>query len=133
MNENVIKTLNQYMENPDPQYSILIKGLWGSGKTFLVKNWIHDLNKRPSIDNVLQPIYVSLYGIKTTQEITTTINMVLYPRLYGKVAKVGKSLWKIVSSIVLHHEIDFVGCVMWVLNYTFHWMLCSYSIQRKTS
>lgn len=112
MNENVIKTLNQYMENPDPQYAVLIKGLWGCGKTFLVKNWIQDLNKRPSSDNVLQPIYVSLYGLKTTQEITTAINMVLYPRLYGKVAKVGKSLWKIVSGIVLHHEIDFVGCFM---------------------
>ena len=107
MNENIIKALNQYMENPDPQYALMIKGKWGCGKTFFVQEWMKEQDD--SSDDVLKPIYISLYGLKNTHEITTAINKVLYPRLYGKAAKVGKSLLKIVSGIVLHHEIDIDG------------------------
>lgn len=108
MNENIIQVLNQYKDNPDPQYALMIKGKWGCGKTFFVQEW---MKKQAvcSVDNVLYPIYVSLYGLKNTHEITTAINKVLYPRLYGRAAQVGKSLLKIVSGIVLHHEIDLDG------------------------
>ena len=108
MNENIKRALNQYLDNPDPQYALMIKGKWGCGKTFFVQNWMK-IGEECSKDNVLKPIYVSLYGLKNTHEITTAINKVLYPRLYGKAAKVGKSLLKIVSGIVLHHEIDING------------------------
>ena len=95
MNENIKRALNQYLDNPDPQYALMIKGKWGCGKTFFVQKWMK-IGEECSKDNVLKPIYVSLYGLKNTHEITTAINKVLYPRLYGKVANVGKSLLKIV-------------------------------------
>lgn len=101
MNNNILQSLNQYLTNPDPQYALMIKGKWGCGKTFFIKKWIKKLEESHKDDKEPKPIYVSLYGLKTTQEITTSINRVLYPRLYGKAAKVGKSLLKIVTGIVL--------------------------------
>lgn len=109
MNNNILQSLNQYLTNPDPQYALMIKGKWGCGKTFFIKKWMKKLEESHKDDKEPKPIYVSLYGLKTTQEITTSINRVLYPRLYGKAAKVGKSLLKIVTGIVLQQNIDLNG------------------------
>ena len=33
-NEEIIKFLNEYVEIPNPQYAVMLKGAWGCGKTF---------------------------------------------------------------------------------------------------
>ena len=55
---------------------------------------------------VLEPVYVSLYGLSETKQITTAINRVLYPILYGKAAKAGKTFLKFMSAIVLKCDVD---------------------------
>lgn len=49
-------------------YAILIKGEWGVGKTFLVKNSIIPYLKQNNI-RYKDVIYISLYGIKDLQEL----------------------------------------------------------------
>lgn len=106
MNENIVNFLNGYMMNPDPQYAVLLKGKWGCGKTHFINHWIDAYKGNPTTEQVLEPIYVSLYGLSDTKQITTAINRVICPILYGKAAKAGKVLAKIASAMVLKHEVD---------------------------
>lgn len=106
MNENIVNFLNGYMMNPDPQYAVLLKGKWGCGKTHFINHWIDTYQKQDADDKVLEPVYVSLYGLSETKQITTAINRVLYPILYGKAAKAGKTFLKFMSAIVLKCDVD---------------------------
>lgn len=106
MNENIVNFLNGYMMNPDPQYAVLLKGKWGCGKTHFINHWIDAYKGNPTTEQVLEPIYVSLYGLSDTKQITTALNRVICPILYGKAAKAGKVLAKIASAMVLKHEVD---------------------------
>lgn len=92
--------------NPDPQYAVLLKGKWGCGKTHFINHWIDTYQKQEAEDKVLEPVYVSLYGLSETKQITTAINRVLYPILYGKAAKAGKTFLKFMSAIVLKCDVD---------------------------
>lgn len=107
MNENIVNFLNGYMMNPDPQYAVLLKGKWGCGKTHFINHWIDAYKGNPTTEQVLESVYVSLYGLSDTKQITTAINRVICPILYGKAAKAGKVLAKIASAMVLKHEVDF--------------------------
>lgn len=106
MNENIVNFLNGYMMNPNPQYAVLLKGKWGCGKTHFINHWIDAYQKQEAEDKVLEPVYVSLYGLSETKQITTAINRVLYPILYGKAAKAGKTFLKFMSAIVLKCDVD---------------------------
>ena len=106
MNTNIEQFLNGYMINPDPQYAVLLKGKWGCGKTHFINHWINEYRRNQSVEQVLEPIYVSLYGLSDTKQITTAINRVICPIMYGKTAKIGKVLAKIASAMVLKHEVD---------------------------
>lgn len=106
MNENIVNFLNGYMMNPDPQYAVLLKGKWGCGKTHFINHWTDAYQKQEAEDKVLEPVYVSLYGLSETKQITTAINRVLYPILYGKAAKAGKTFLKFMSAIVLKCDVD---------------------------
>lgn len=106
MNDIIENFLNGYMMNPDPQYAILLKGKWGCGKTHFINHWIDAYQKHDAEDKVLEPVYVSLYGLSETKQITTAINRVLYPILYGKAAKAGKTFLKFMSAIVLKCDVD---------------------------
>lgn len=110
MNRGLVNYLNEYMLNPDPQYAVMINGKWGCGKTFFIKKWLNRYKESENEGNkVLTPIYVSLYGLKTLKQITTAINQVLYPILYGKAAKAGKTLLKFASAIVFKQDVDING------------------------
>ena len=106
MNKNIENFLNEYMKNPDPQYAVFLKGDWGCGKTFFVNNWLDSYKKKIPEEQILKPVMVSLYGLSEIKQITAAINKALYPILCGKAAKVGKTLTKFLSAIVLKHEVD---------------------------
>ena len=106
MNKNIENFLNEYMKNPDPQYAVFLKGDWGCGKTFFVNNWLDSYKKKIPEEQILKPVMVSLYGLSEIKQITAAINKALYPILCGRAAKVGKTLTKFLSAIVLKHEVD---------------------------
>ena len=80
MNRNILTFLNEYAEIPDPQYAIMLRGAWGCGKTFFIRQWIKQLKNDKDADKLKwRPIYVSLYGLTTTQQITEQINKEISP------------------------------------------------------
>lgn len=107
MNERIFQYLLHYAENPDPRYAVMLKGRWGCGKSFFVCNWL-DKYKEKYLKgkNSLEPIYVSLYGLKETSQITRCIDQVLHPFLYSKGAEFTKKLFKIAGKIVFKTTLD---------------------------
>lgn len=85
----------------------MLKGRWGCGKSFFVCNWLDKYkDKYLKGENSLEPIYVSLYGLKETSQITRCIDQVLHPFLYSKGAKFTKKLFKIAGKIVFKTTLD---------------------------
>ena len=108
-NKHIIESLNNYIDNLDPRYALMLKGQWGCGKTYLIGKWIDekfDKAERKE-DVVLDPIRVSLYGMTNTDEITKAIDRQLHPYLYSKAAKIGAGILKIAGKIVLRTDLDF--------------------------
>lgn len=108
-NDHIINALTSYKDNPDPRYALFLKGDWGCGKTHLVDHWIdeHFNNTENKALEVLEPIRVTLYGMKTTDEITKAIDRQVHPFLYSKVAKIGAGVLKIIGKVALRTDIDF--------------------------
>lgn len=105
MNELISKYLSDYLHNPDPQYAVMLKGKWGCGKSFFVNKWIKEY-KSADRKKSLKPIYVSLYGLKDTSQITESIDRVLHPLLYSKGAKLTKKLLGIAGKVVLKTSLE---------------------------
>ena len=103
-NQHILDYLNYYCDlNVAPGYAVLLKGSWGSGKTWLIKKFITDNEKVPP-----RFIYVSLYGVTSFREIETAIFQQLHPILGSKagvfLGKVAKGLLKTTVNIDLNND-----------------------------
>lgn len=95
-NQHFISYLNEYIKMPDPRYAVLLKGKWGCGKTYFIKEQIEIWSKKSKSKGdeiVLKPIYVSLYGLSTPIEITDKIRCILNPFLTSKGFKIAKNIF----------------------------------------
>lgn len=86
-NIHISKYLDHYCFKIDkPEFAVLIKGDWGSGKTWFINDYIN----RKKVDEFL---YISLYGLNDISEIDNQIFIKLHPLLGSKpVMIVGKIL-----------------------------------------
>ncbi|HBN06499.1 MAG TPA: hypothetical protein DD434_12035 [Bacteroidales bacterium] len=106
-NSHIIKYLNEYVKMPEPRYAVMLKGDWGCGKTYFIKTQIESWSKKSktkSDDITLKPIYVSLYGLSNTTEVTDKIRNVLNPFLTSKGIKIAKKI--IFGTIATTFKID---------------------------
>lgn len=111
MNEDIIRFLNEYAKLPSPQYAVLLRGKWGCGKTYFVKNWLAEFdksNKLPANENSieLKPIYVSLFGMREISDIKSAIDRCVNPFFYTKAGKMLKIAGRIASKIIFKTELD---------------------------
>ena len=107
MNEDIIRFLDEYNDDPDPQYAVLLDGKWGCGKTFFIKSWLDTFQTEN--EDELAPMYVSLFGVQTVKQINDTINGLLFPFMNSKVYKIGKTFTKMVASAALRFNVDYDG------------------------
>ena len=103
-NQHITEFLNYYCGMPTPpQYAVMLKGKWGSGKT----HFINEYKKILDIQNK-KYIYVSLYGVSTYDEIETKFLEVLHPKLYNKktilAGKIAKGLLKATLKVDLDDD-----------------------------
>ena len=87
-NEHIEEYLDYYCNlDHSPEYAILLKGVWGSGKTWFIKKYREKLEKKKKV------LYVSLYGITDFAEIDDIFFQQLHPVLSSKgMAIAGKIL-----------------------------------------
>src|SRR3989339_1118767 len=80
-NKHIDEFLNYYIDDKklkNPQYAVLLKGKWGSGKTHFINEY------KKHLDEISQKcIYVSLYGVTSYDEIETKLLKAIHPKLYN--------------------------------------------------
>jgi hypothetical protein len=82
-NNHIREYLRYYLAlGHSPYYAVMISGVWGIGKTYLVKNLLKDLlNDTPYS-------YISLYGMDSIDAIDSALYQSLHPLLTSKGAKI---------------------------------------------
>ncbi len=87
----------------EPSYAVLLKGKWGTGKTWFVKHVLEELKEKG-----VQFLYVSLYGIASYDDIEDEFFKQLHPRLSSKsmdlAGKIVKGLVKTTLKIDLNND-----------------------------
>lgn len=89
MNKLIIQFLTDYIQNPDPQYAVMLKGKWGCGKTHFVRKWLRTFQHKNSEDDIitLEPIYISVYGMTTIADIKFALDREINPFFYSSSAR----------------------------------------------
>lgn len=72
-----------------PEYAVLIKGPWGSGKSRFIINFLNELEGKGQ-----KSLYVSLYGVSSIQDIENQFFSQLHPVLASKGVKLLGKLFK---------------------------------------
>jgi len=75
VNAHVQEYLDYYcgLTNP-PGFAVLLKGSWGSGKTWFIEQYQKSLETKN-----LRTLYISLYGMKSTSDIEDKFFQLLHP------------------------------------------------------
>ncbi|URZ15787.1 P-loop NTPase fold protein [Clostridium felsineum] len=101
-NEEILTTIKNYIDKASYNYAVLIDGNWGSGKTFFVKNYlINELKEHNNKEKKI--IYISLYGVTTTNEISKRIFIETIPfseKLKSQGVKTVTGLGKFIASTI---------------------------------
>ncbi len=92
-NQHITEYLDYYIKSKNPEHAVMINGAWGSGKTWFIKNYI-DNYKQPVSEDEIKFIHVSLYGLKTTEDIDNEIFRQAFPVLSSKPMVIGKAVAK---------------------------------------
>lgn len=77
--------IKDYLSSKNTDYSIMITGKWGTGKTYFLKKYL-----KPELNNKI--LYITLNGISELNEIDKLIVLGLYPIFESKGAKVAGGL-----------------------------------------
>ena len=99
------KIVNYYLTT-DTNYALMITGEWGVGKTYYFKNILRNqIKDTPTFEDnskKYKPLLVSLFGLKSIEEIQTEIFLSLYPILKNKTVKLGASIGKSLIKGIMH-------------------------------
>jgi hypothetical protein len=90
-NQHVREYLNYYIDfKHAPHYAVLLKGVWGIGKTFLVRQILDAYYA----DKQSTYIYLSLYGLSSYEDLDRALRNAIFPILDNKAAVVGTKVAK---------------------------------------
>jgi len=78
-NQHISQFLDYYINLSNPQYAVLLKGKWGSGKTHFINKYKDKLK-----ENKQRYIYVSLYGVTNYDEIETKFLQSSNPEMFNE-------------------------------------------------
>lgn len=97
-----LKHITEYLDyynalEPSPKYAVLLRGAWGSGKTYFINNHLKKLNH----------IYISLNGVSSLNEIEDSIYQQLHPFLSSSAMKVTSQVLKGLLKTAI--KVDFNG------------------------
>jgi hypothetical protein len=95
--QHLDEIVKHYLES-DTNYAMLITGEWGVGKTYYFKHILESKISETPIygddSKKYTPLLISLFGLKSIEEIQTEILLSLYPILKNKKIKLGISIGK---------------------------------------
>lgn len=103
-NSHIEEFLNYYYSlEKDPGYAVLLKGKWGTGKTWFIKKTLDSFAQKNG-----KYLYVSLYGMTSFKEIEAEFFRQLHPVLSSKkmqlVGKIAKGALKATIKVDLDND-----------------------------
>lgn len=87
-----------------PHYALLLKGPWGSGKTWFVERLIEEINKKDG-----RELYISLYGLNSFAAIEYEFYRKLHPVLSSKGMEIAGKVLKGALRTTLKIDLDMDG------------------------
>lgn len=103
MNENVFEYCKKFIQSKNsPHFAVLIKGGWGVGKTFFIKNMVTELRLDKS-----DYVYLSLFGLKSIDDINVKIFEAMHPILSSPQMKLAGSILKSALKLGADFKFDF--------------------------
>lgn len=99
----IVESIINYIRNKNAAFAVMINGKWGSGKTYFFNDYLKDEIEKADKNVCL--IYISLFGIKTIEEIKSQILFNLITnysneKVFKKVkSKSDFSLWSLIRSM----------------------------------
>ena len=106
MQENLTEIIKQYLKI-ETNYAVIINGNYGIGKTYFFKDSlfpeISNISLPNNEDKKYTPIHISLFGIKSIEDLQTQIFFGIYPILKKRSLKlaagIGKSLIRGIANL----------------------------------
>ncbi len=103
MNKHIIEYLDYYLGlEVVPYYAVMLRGNWGSGKSWFIKNYIKGKNEEDFL-------YVSLYGVTSYKEIEESFFQQLHPVLASKGMKLAGKILKGLLKTTVKIDLDSNG------------------------
>lgn len=100
--EEIESVIVEYLNNPNDEYAVMIDGEWGSGKTYFLKDSL--MRMIENIDNGKNKrrkyAYVSLYGVKSIEEISKEIVFQFLGKKNKKKVENGDAVLETVSNVL---------------------------------
>lgn len=84
--KEILEAISDYIKNGKYNYAVLIDGAWGCGKTHFIKNQLCKLITEIPISACkkhFNPIYISLYGIASIEDVTNKLQTILITHKLG--------------------------------------------------
>lgn len=101
-NQHITEYLNYYCTLDQPEYAVLINGAWGIGKSHFIDNFI---KQQPQ--DKFKFYSISLFGVKTIQELNGEIFSLIHPKIGSKKAQlVYRTLISALPSVSLNADLD---------------------------
>jgi hypothetical protein len=99
-NQHITEYLEYYLAlgNP-PEYAVLLRGDWGTGKSWFMKNFMANHPDQKFL-------HVSLYGITSYKEIEDAFYEQLHPILSSKIMKIGRKILTGVLKTTVKIDLD---------------------------
>ncbi len=105
-NETVELYCREFIEKKEsPQFAIFLKGDWGCGKTFFVHKFLEKYDEKSEILKPNEIIYLSLFGVHSTEEIDKRMYQALHPILSSKSFQIAGALIR--TALRMGVNIDF--------------------------
>ncbi|RWM89498.1 MAG: hypothetical protein EOR84_23895 [Mesorhizobium sp.] len=90
-NDDVREYLDYYLSSKlEADFAVMLNGPWGAGKTHFIKAYFKEREDKARSEDPLQPLghlYASLYGVRSTSEITDQFFAQAHPVLNSKAAR----------------------------------------------
>lgn len=104
MNDHIKKYCENFIESEkSPQFALFIKGDWGTGKTYFINNLIEQYGQNTKIKES-DIIKISLFGVRTSDDIDLKIYQAIHPFLSSKGMKIAGAVFR--SAIKLGTNIE---------------------------
>lgn len=101
-NKHIREFLKYYCGLPkEPQYAVLLTGLWGSGKTWFVEDFVAKHLSQPE-----RVLYLSLYGLQTFDDIESEFFRLLHPVLGSKPVRILGRLTRGLLKTSINFDLD---------------------------